>query len=208
MNASAAVHGLTVTHLIMISVAIVSVIGFASEPVKRALIFNADRVRRGEVYRMLTAGWLHADLTHLALNLYVLYGFAARVRITFGDLPFLAFYVSAVVAAHVPTLIRYWKQPRYSSLGASGAVAAVMLSAILLDGHLQVGVPFIPVRVPGIVFGVLYMIYSVWSSRRAKDNVNHDAHLAGAVYGIIITAIAEPAKVEATVRVLMRMVGM
>ncbi len=196
-----------VTVLIMISVAAVSVVAFVSDTIKRALILNPYRVRRGEVHRLLTAGWIHADVMHLATNLFVLFMFADRVVAKFGPLIFVAFYVSAVVVAFIPTTLRHMNQPRYNSLGASGAVAAVMFSAILLYPKMKMSLLILPIPVPGVVFGVLYMIYSVWRSYDVRDNVNHSAHFSGALYGVIVTAVLAPAQVERTIVVVRRMLG-
>jgi membrane associated rhomboid family serine protease len=94
------------------------------------------------------------------------------------------------------------KKPEYTSLGASGAVAAVMFSAILLVPKLKLYVMFIPVPVPGLIYALGYLAYSVWHSYHAKDNVNHDAHFTGAAYGALLTYLFEPARVERTLRQL------
>ncbi len=198
---------LGVTELLIASVVAVSLIAFVSEPIKRALLLIPYRVRRGEVYRLLTAGWIHADGMHLAMNMFVLYMFADRVVAKFGPLLFLVLYVSAVVVAHLPTTLRYWNRPGYGSLGASGAVAAVMLSAILLYPSMRIGLLFLPFSVPGFVFAALYLVYSVWQSYRAADNVNHDAHFTGAVYGALVTFAFAPTQVEHSVRIVRHMLG-
>jgi membrane associated rhomboid family serine protease len=197
-----------VTVLIMVSVAAVSVLAFVSETVKRALILNPYRVRRGEVHRLLTAGWVHADVTHLALNLLVLFMFADRVVAKLGPLGFAALYVSAVVVGFLPTTVRHWNRPAYNSLGASGAVAAIMFSAILLYPRMKLSLLFLPIPVPGVVFGVLYMAYSAWRSYEARDGINHDAHFSGALYGVLVTVVVAPSQVERTVLVMRQMVGL
>lgn len=207
MNIPATVSHLGVTLLIIISVVVVSVIALSSERIKRALMLSPYQVRRGEVYRLLTGGWIHADVMHLAMNMFVLYMFADRVVAKFGPILFAGLYVSAVVVAHLPTTLRYWNRPGYGSLGASGAVAAVMLSAILLYPRMRVGILFLPFAVPGFVFGGLYMLYSVWQSYNASDNINHDAHFTGALYGAVATYVLAPKQVEHTVLVIRHMVG-
>jgi membrane associated rhomboid family serine protease len=204
MTLHAILRKLTTIHLLMISVALVSLLAFASKRIKRALILSPTRVRRGEVYRLLTAGWLHGDLMHLLMNMYVLSLFADRVLAVFGEALFLALYVSAVVMAYVPTTIRFRNEPKYSSLGASGAVAAVMLSAVLLDPTISLRFMFFPVRVPGVVFAILYMLYSVWHSAGSDDNINHDAHFSGALYGALATIVWAPDSVLRTIRVMRR----
>lgn len=207
MNLLTIVHDYGITALIMLSVVAVSVLGFVSDSVKRALILNPSRVRHGEVHRLLTAGWIHADVMHLAVNLFVLFTFADRVVAKFGPVLFAVLYVTSVVVGYLPTTVRHWKRPAYNSLGASGAVAAVMFSAILLYPRMKLSLLFIPIAVPGVVFGVLYMLYSAWRSYQARDNVNHDAHFAGALYGALVTIVLAPDQVANTVRVIRRMVG-
>ncbi|HRI66119.1 MAG TPA: rhomboid family intramembrane serine protease, partial [Polyangium sp.] len=120
-------------HLLLIaSVVVVSLIGLFSDSVKLALILNPYRVRhKGQIHRLLTAGWLHRDFGHLAFNMLTLYFFANDVLRVLGPVRFVALYVSAVVMSFIPTTLRYMNKPEYASLGASGAVAAVMFSAVL-----------------------------------------------------------------------------
>ena len=189
-------------HLLLIAtIVVVSLIGMSSESVKRALILNPYRVRHdGHIHRLLTAGWLHGDFAHLAFNMITLYFFANDVLRILGPVRFLALYLSAVVMGYVPSTLRYMHKKQYSSLGASGAVAAVLFSAILLVPKLKLYLMFLPIPVPGIVFGIAYLAYSAWLSRSASDGVNHDAHFFGAVYGAMFTFAFEPARVERTIK--------
>ncbi len=189
--------------LLIASVVVVSVAAWAQSGLKQALILVPYRVREGQVHRLLTAGWLHGDTTHLLFNMLTLYFFSDDVARALGPTRFLALYVSAVVVAFVPTTLRHLRNPRYSSLGASGAVAAVMFSAIALFPGLKMGLFFIPVPVPAVVYAVLYLAYSAWHSYRARDGINHDAHFAGAIYGVLLTYAFEPSRVEATLRRLL-----
>jgi membrane associated rhomboid family serine protease len=189
-------------HIILIAtIVIVSLVGLTSDAVKRALILNPYRVRHnGQVYRLFTAGWLHSDFAHLAFNMLTLYFFADDVLKILGPVRFLALYLTAVVLGYVPTTLRQMHKKDYNSLGASGAVAAVLFSAILLIPKLKMQFMFIPFPIPGIVFGLGYLAYIAWQSYNATDNVNHDAHFAGAIYGSMLTFVLEPARVERTIR--------
>jgi membrane associated rhomboid family serine protease len=192
---------LTIPIALIASVVIVSVLAWLWKPLKRALILNPYRVReRWEVHRLLTAGWLHADGTHLIFNMLTLYFFADDVLRVIGPARFLVLYVSTVVVAFIPTTLRHMRRPDYNSLGASGAVAAVIFSAVLLYPGLKMQLMFIPIPLPGVVFAVGYLAYSVWHSYSAGDNVNHDAHFSGAIYGSVLTYLFEPAKVERTLK--------
>lgn len=192
---------LPVPILLGASVVVVSVIGLVSAPLRRALMLIPYRVRTsGQVYRLLTAGWVHASVTHLLFNMLTLYFFADGVMRVLGPTRFLVLYVSAVIMAFVPTTLGQMSNPRYASLGASGAVAAVMFSAILLQPKLQLYLMFLPIPVPGIVFAIGYLAYSAWQARGGRDDVNHIAHFAGAFYGALLTFAFEPARVERTLR--------
>jgi membrane associated rhomboid family serine protease len=192
---------LSVPVILIASVVLVTVLGWLSQPLKRAFILSPARVRaKGEVHRLLTAGWLHSDGMHLAFNMITFYFFADEVVRVLGPTRFAALYVSAVVVGFIPTTLRHMKNERYLSLGASGAVAAVIFSAILLYPKLKMQLMFLPIPVPGPLFALAYLAYSVWHSRSGGDNVNHDAHFSGAIYGAALTYVFEPARVERTVR--------
>lgn len=203
MNGTLARLPLSVPLLLIASVVLVSLLALASRPVQRALVLHPYSVRKsGQVYRLLTAGWVHADVTHLAFNMLTLYFFADRVTQVLGATRFLVLYVVTVVVAFIPTTLRYLRRPEYSSLGASGAVAAVMISAILLHPKLKLHLMFIPIPVPGLVFAVFYLAYSAWHSRGAADNINHDAHFSGAACGAILTYLFEQDRVVRTLKQL------
>jgi membrane associated rhomboid family serine protease len=183
--------------LLVAVTALVSVAAWASKSLRSAFVLNPYVVRkRGQVYRLLTAGFIHADAMHLLFNMLTLWFFANGVVRILGVPRFLVLYLGAVIVGFVPTTLRYMRQPAYNSLGASGAVAAVTFSAIALQPGLRVGIPFVPVLVPGIVYGVLYLAYSAWHSYRARDGINHDAHFTGAIFGALLTYAFEPARVQ------------
>ncbi len=188
--------------LLIASVVAVSVLAWLFPSLKAALILSPRVVVHGrQVHRLLTAGWLHADSTHLFFNMLTLYLFADEVIGVLGAGTFLALYVSAVVVAFVPTTLRHRDRSGYASLGASGAVSAVMISATLLHPGLELYPFFLPFRVPGLIYALIYMGYSVWHSwtSGAGDRINHDAHLSGAAYGALVTYALEPARVTSTV---------
>ena len=188
---------LTIPLILIASVVVVSGLGWLIKPLQRALTLIPSRVRDSfQVYRLLTAGWVHNDAMHLGFNMLSLYFFSEPALRVLGATRFLVLYISAVVVAFVPTTLRYWRTPSYSSLGASGGVTAVMFSAILLDPKLKLQVMFLPMPVPGFVFAIGYLAYSVFQSYRARDAVDHNAHLGGAVYGALFTYVFEPTLVE------------
>jgi membrane associated rhomboid family serine protease len=194
---------LTVPVLLIASVVGVTLLGWLIKPLQRALILIPYQVRESfQIHRLLTAGWVHKDVTHVAFNMISLWFFAEPALKVLGVTRFLALYISAVVVAFVPTTLRFMRSPKYASLGASGAVAAVMFSAILLNPKLRLQVMFLPMPIPGLVFAVGYLAYSVWHSYSAGDGVNHDAHLGGALYGALFTYAFEPTLVERALKTL------
>lgn len=192
---------LSVPMIIIASVVLVSIAAWIVKPLKRAFILNPYLVvQRFQVHRMLTAGWLHADVSHLLFNMLTLFFFSDYVVRALGTGQYILLYVSGVVVAHVPTLIRRRKDPNYNSLGASGAVAAVLFSAILLYPGLKLSLAFLPIPLPGFLYGLGYLAYSVVQAIRGKDGINHDAHFAGALYGSLLAFAFAPQRVIFTLQ--------
>jgi membrane associated rhomboid family serine protease len=150
--------------------------------------------RRKQYDRLVTHGFIHADWSHLLFNMITLYFFGSLVERwlvpMIGHVGFVLFYLSAIVVAIVPTYAQHRHDPRYRSLGASGAVSAVLFTYILLQPWSLILVFFLPV--PAIVYAVLYVGYSIWMDKHGQDNVNHSAHLWGAAYGVVFALVVEP----------------
>jgi len=160
----------------------------------RLILWPPAITRRHQYDRLLTHGFIHADFQHLLFNMITLYFFGRLVEHWFvpyiGRIGFVLFYLSALLVAILPTYLRHRNDSGYRSLGASGAVSAVLFAFILVQPWSLIFVFFLPV--PAIVYGVLYVGYSVWMDRQGHDNVNHSAHLWGAGYGILFTLLMEP----------------
>ena len=160
----------------------------------RLLLWPPAIQRKHQYDRFITHGFVHADWQHLLFNMITLYFFGRMVESLFapyiGAIGFLLFYLSAIVVAMLPTYLRHRHDPRYRSLGASGAVSAVLFVFILAAPWSMIFVFFLPV--PAILYAVMYVGYSVWADRNAHDNINHSAHLAGAAYGVLFTVAMEP----------------
>ncbi len=195
---------LTVPMLVIASVIATSVLAWIIPPLRRGMMLIPWRVvSRFEVHRVLTNAWVHADIAHLAFNMLTLWFFADEVDKALGDARFLLLYVTAAVASSLPTTIRKHADMRYASLGASGAVAAVIFSAILLYPKLQLGIAFIPVPLPGWAWAIGYLAYSVVAGLRSRDGINHEAHFWGAVYGAALTFVLEPDRAARTIQRLL-----
>lgn len=169
--------------------------------IERLLLWPPAIDRQRQYDRLVTHGFVLADWQHLLFNMVTLYFFGRHVERMFapyiGPLGFALFYLSAIVVAILPTWLRHRHDPSYRSLGASGAVSAVLFAFILVQPWALIFVFFIPV--PAIVYAVFYVGYSIWMDRRGGDNVDHSAHLWGAGYGVLFTVMMEPRVVQAFV---------
>lgn len=155
--------------------------------------------KRGEYYRLVTSGFLHADLGHLFFNMLSFYFFAGPIEQIFeqlfpglGGVVLVVFYLVAIVVSDIPTLIKYKNSSGYNSLGASGGVSAIIFATILLFPLMGIALFFIPIPIPGFIFAGLYLAYSYYAARQGSSGINHDAHLYGALFGLLFMAVAHP----------------
>lgn len=179
--------------LILITV-VVSILAFNLRPVMDRLILWPPAMQRGQYDRFITHGFVHADAMHLLFNMITLFFFGQVIesfyRQYLNGMGFAVFYLGALVVAVFPSYWQNRRNSRWATLGASGAVSAVLFAYILFDPWNLIFVFFIPV--PAIVFALLYVAYSIWADRQRRDNVNHSAHLFGAAYGVLVTLAIEP----------------
>ncbi len=193
---------LSVTLVIIILTSLVSLSGFGNQKLIDDLIFYPPAVRRGQWYRLFSCGLIHADAGHLIFNMLALYIFGAGqyqsgVEYRFieifgnhGKWIYLLMYVTALAASILPTYSKHKDNYHYRSLGASGAVSAVVFAKILFEPLQGIGLFFIPVFIAGFLFGIIYLLVSSWLDRRGGGNVNHSAHIFGAIFGLGFTIIA------------------
>jgi len=184
-----------ITLLLIAATGLVSWLAFNNARWMERLILWPPAIQRRHQYdRLVTHGFIHADFQHLLFNMITLYFFGRLIERFFsayiGEVGFLLFYLSALVVAILPTYLAHRNDAGYRSLGASGAVSAVLFAFILLQPWSMIYVFFLPL--PAIVYGVLYVGYSIWMDRQGRDNVNHSAHLWGAAYGVLFTLLLEP----------------
>lgn len=182
------------TLFIVIITVLVSLAAWQSQALMARLIFYPPAIARGQVDRFVTHGFIHADTMHLLFNMITLFSFGQAVQRIFnahlGGLGFILFYLVALVVASVPSYLQHKDDRRYSSLGASGAVMAVVFSYILFDPWTRIYFFIIPM--PAIVFALLYVGYSIWAHDRGGSSVNHSAHLVGGMFGVVATILIEP----------------
>lgn len=187
--------------LILVTV-VVSFPAFTRPALQLRLLMTPYRIaRHHEYYRFLTSGFVHKDHIHLLLNMFSLYFLGQAVENVFdvifgtsGEIYYVALYLSAIIVSDLPTYFRQRDNPRYSSLGASGGVAAVIFAFIILQPMQYICIYF-ALCMPGFILGILYIAYSYYQGKRANDGINHDAHLYGSLYGLIFCSVIYPASI-------------
>lgn len=182
--------------------AIISYMAFGNLNLKEKLLFFPWIIKNksGGFYRFLSHGFIHADTTHLLFNMITLFFFGPYVeqylnqKFTqpMGSLIFLALYISAIIVATIISYLRHSNNQYYRSLGASGAVSAILFASILISPMSKIYIFFIPIGIPAYIFGPLYLVYTVYMDKRGKDNVGHDAHFMGAIYGLAAIVLLVP----------------
>ncbi|PIE47683.1 MAG: rhomboid family intramembrane serine protease [Gammaproteobacteria bacterium] len=182
------------TTIIIAVTVIISMLAWQNSTLFNQLIFQPSKVGKGGLYRFITHGFIHADGQHLLFNMFTLYFFGRSVEPFFNQyvsgFGFIVFYIFAIITAIIPTYINNKNRHRYRSLGASGGVSAVLFSYILMAPWSTLLIFFVPM--PAIIFAVLYVAYSIYSSKKGDSNINHSAHLWGAAFGIVATIAIEP----------------
>ena len=182
--------------LIVIAVtAIISFIAFNNQNIFEKYKFNVGAILRNkEFIRLLSAGFLHGDLMHLLFNMMTLYFFGPIVNQAFGDFGFLMIYFGSILLGNLFSLYLYKNQSWYSAIGASGGVSGILFASIAMIPDLPIYFFFIPIPIPGYIFGFLYFAYSVYSmlNPRQHDNIGHAAHLGGAFFGLIYAVALQP----------------
>ncbi|SDR05800.1 Rhomboid family protein [Chryseobacterium soldanellicola] len=151
-------------------------------------------MNRKEYIRLLSAGFLHADLMHLIFNMLTLYFFGPVVIEGFGNLGFIIIYFGSILLGNIFSLFIYQKQPWYSAIGASGGVSGILFASIALYPSIGIYMFFIPIPIPGYIFGLVYFGYSVYMmlNPRQHDNIGHAAHLGGAFFGLVYAVANQP----------------
>ncbi|MEI3801136.1 MULTISPECIES: rhomboid family intramembrane serine protease [unclassified Chitinophaga] len=151
--------------------------------------------RYKQYYRFITSGFVHADFQHLIFNMLTLFFFGPAIENLFmqlfhSKLVYILYYILGIIVANIPSYIKHRNNSSYSSLGASGAISAVVFTAIMIDPWNTIFLFFIPI--PAVIYGVLFLALSAYMSRKGGDNINHDAHMWGALFGIVFPLIFHP----------------
>ncbi|MER2997457.1 rhomboid family intramembrane serine protease [Pontibacter populi] len=191
---------MSVTLILIIITVGISWYAFSNHSLMEKWIFYPYTVNRDNSWhRFITSGFLHADFSHLFFNMFTLYFFGTNVEYTFignfgvvtGILIYLLIYIGGIIVSDIPTYIKHRNDPGYRALGASGGVASVVFSSILFYPTADICL-YAVLCIPGFILGILYLMYSYFSGKRMGDNINHDAHFYGAVYGFVISLAIVP----------------
>lgn len=188
---------MSITIIITIITVAVSIMAMYNENLMDKMIFNPYTVaRKNEWYRFVSSGFVHADFIHLAFNMFSFYMFSDFVEQFFnmifgplGKTVYVILYISALVICLIPTFLKHKNQYHYNSLGASGAVSAIVFAGLFLQPTILIGFFIIPPIIPGFIFGPIYLAITAYLSKNGQSGINHSAHLWGSLYGIVFLVI-------------------
>lgn len=207
---------LSVTYAIIAITVLISVLCFNNRELKYKLTFSPYSAKHHKRwYTVFTHAFVHADYMHLGVNMFVLYSFGYQVATVYGDsyaygveadfkllfgpqsgLFYALLYVGGIAFATLPSFYKHSDNPRYLAVGASGAVSSILFASIMLNPFNSIGMIFLPgIGIPAILFGVLYLIYEAYMDKKGRDNVAHDAHFWGAIYGVLFVIVLKPSTV-------------
>jgi membrane associated rhomboid family serine protease len=185
-------YSMNIILIIIIAVTVlISYKGFNDTSFFRKFEFHLGSIQKGEQIRMISSGFLHVDMTHLLFNMLTLWFFAPLVLAYMGNWTFILIYMGSLIFGNLLTYIFKKNDYNYRAVGASGAVTGVLYSAILLQPDMMLGLFFI-IPIPAYLFGILYLLYSIYGMKSQNDNIGHSAHFGGAVGGYVITLIEQP----------------
>ncbi len=182
--------------LLIVANGIMSMTGFNNLEFFEKYKFNIGAIQRGDKIRMFSSGFLHADWSHLIFNMYTLYIFSPIVINFLGNVNFLIIYAVSLGTGSAFSYLFHKNEPHYSAIGASGAVSGILYASILLYPQMELFIMFIPIPIPAYVFGIGYLLYSIYGMRSQRDNIGHDAHFGGAVAGYIVTLALQPSLLQ------------
>jgi len=179
---------------IMVLTIVVSLLGMNSMPkiIDRCLFRPYYFLRKQQYGTIVLSGFVHADLSHLLFNMFTFYFFAFPMERYIGTIPFSILYLVGLVLSHACTYFKHKDNVEYASLGASGAISAVLFAYIVFFPTTMLMIIPIPIPIPAALFAVGYVAYSYWASRRSRGRINHDAHLCGALSGLAFVGVTDP----------------
>ena len=186
---------MSVALIIFAATLVASLVGLYAKPqlIERSLFRPYWFLRRKQYDTIVASGFVHADLPHLIFNMLTFWFFAFPLEKQIGPVRFAVLYALGLVVSDAGTYFKHRNDPQYASLGASGAISAVLFAAIVYFPWMKLFIIPIPVPIPAPLFAVGYVAYSWYSARQARGRINHDAHLGGALFGLVFVALTDPA---------------
>jgi membrane associated rhomboid family serine protease len=186
-----AVEFLTV--FIIVANAIFSFRAFRDRLLMEKYLFHVGSIlQRNEYYRLVTSGFLHANMPHLFFNMFALYSFSRGIGTVVSILDFVLLYFGSLVAGNLLALQINRRNPEYRSLGASGAVSGVIFASILMYPHGSIYLFMLPIAIPSWIFGIGFILISIYGIRSGLGNLGHEAHLGGAIAGVLVAVLIDP----------------
>src|SRR5918993_2812911 len=191
-------ENISITIGIIAITCLISFSAFSSQKIMNDLIMWPTEMReKNQWYRFISSGFLHGDIVHLIFNMVTLFMFGQGIvepacEELSGKWMYLVLYFGGMVIADIPSYLKHKDDYQYRSLGASGAVSAVVFAGIVFFPTMKMGLFFIPPIIPAYIFGPLYLLYCVWAAKQSRDNINHDAHLWGALFGLVFPIALHP----------------
>ena len=167
-------------------------IGFKNDNFFDQYRFQIGKIKEGEYFRLLSSGFLHVNTTHLLFNMFTFYFFVNIVVGMLGTVSFLGLFLGSLLAGNFFAYYFHFKDSYYSAVGASGAVTGVLFSALLLYPNIELMLFLIPIPIPGYLFGIGYILYTLYGMKAQNDTIGHTAHFGGAIGGILITLLVKP----------------
>jgi len=177
--------------IIFLTTFAISLYGFYRDPrlIHKFILHPYSTIRNNRWHTMVTSGFIHGDLMHLLFNMMTFYFFAFALESIVGWLSFIIIYFGSMVIADIPSILKNKDNPDYYALGASGGISGILFAFILFRPDIRMYLMLIPIPIPSPIFGIFYLVWCWYAARNAKDNIGHDAHLWGALSGIILTII-------------------
>lgn len=185
---------MSIALIIFVATIVASLAGLYAAPqvIERSLFRPYWLTRRRQYETIVTSGFVHADLPHLLFNMVTFYFFAFPLERQIGPAKFAVLYFLGLVLSDLGTWRKHRNDPQYASLGASGAISAVLFASIVYFPWQKLFIIPIPVPIPAPLFAIGYVAYSWYSARHPRGRINHDAHLGGAVFGLAFVLLTDP----------------
>lgn len=193
------------TLIVILVTVFISLKGFKDQYFFNKYKFEISSIKKGEKIRMLSAGFLHVDYNHLFLNLFTLYVFSNQVIGGVGSVNYLIIYIVSLYIGNYFALKFHEKEPFYTAVGASGAVTGIVYSSIILYPEMKLMLIFLPIPLPAYIFGICYMLYSIYGMNKNIGNIGHTAHFGGAIAGLFVTLLIKPEIVNENLWIILLM---